>query len=734
VWVFLLFAVPLRAQSESVELTLEAIFSGGGLIGRPPQMLQWSPDSTRLSFVLRDDSGEQGALWHMDLRTGRVEALVPTRKLATLVPPLSALASERERERRTRYNVAEYHWAPDGKSILFDSHGQLWLYRLETGTAVAITLSEESVEDSKFSPDGARISYVRKHNLYVRELATAKEKPLTTDADENLLNGEVDWVYAEELDVRSNQFWSPQGEQIAFLQMDESAVPAQPILNFNSAHSTVEMQKYPNAGDANPAARVGVVSSRGGRVRWVTPVEGSDFYIPRFGWVREGLLWVQVLNRAQDQLDLYFVETRSGRSRRVLRETSDAWVEVHNHFRVLPSGGHFLWASWRDGHTHLYLYRFDGINPLEGEATLERQLTRGEFDVFSVDAVDEKSGRVFFTANRGDARERHLYSVGLDGSGWEQLSSQPGTQQASFSPDSGSYVLESSSLLEPPRFAACRVGGECRTFWEPRSLAAYALVAPQFVDFKAADGTVLHGALLLPPGAEKTPAGVPLLLAPYGGPGAQTVRNAWGGPTFLFHQLLARRGIAVLQVDNRGMAARGKTFAAALRRNLGEVELDDQLAALDQALERFPALDRARVAIWGWSYGGYMTLNALTRSERFRAGVAVAPVTDWRNYDSIYTERYMGLPQENAEAYRRSSPLHAAQALHGNLLLVHGTADDNVHLENTMQMADELIKAGKQFELMLYPGKTHGIYGTPARVHLFRLIQQHLESELLHGR
>jgi dipeptidyl-peptidase-4 len=286
--------------------------------------------------------------------------------------------------------------------------------------------------------------------------------------------------------------------------------------------------------------------------------------------------------------------------------------------------------------------------------------------------------------------------------------------------------------MTPPQIALCATGGACQRFWEANSLAAYGLIAPHFVDFKAEDGTVLHGLLLEPPGfSAAAPHSVPVLLNPYGGPGGQTVRNAWGGPNFLFHQILARKGIALLQVDNRGMGARGQKFAAALRRNFGEVELKDQLTALDQALAAHPALDPKRLGWWGWSYGGYMTLYAMTHSDRFVAGVAVAPLGEWQDYDTIYTERYMGLPKDNVEGYRRGSPVTSAANLHGRVLIVHGTSDDNVHMQNTMQIAQALIAANKQFELMLYPRKTHGIAGAAPRTHLFTRIQRHFEHNLL---
>jgi len=725
-------ARPIQAQPAASQLTIPAIFAEGGITGRPPETVEWSPDGSKVSYVLRDDSGERGELWYVDAITGKPAVLVAAEKLSGLAPPESRIQNEREKERRTRYSIASYHWAPDSRHLLFDSNGQLWLYSLQTGTAVQLTSAVEPSGDPKFSPDGARVAYVRKHNLYVRSVSGDSELQLTRDGDENILNGEVDWVYAEELEVRSNYFWSPAGHRIAFLQMNEKQVPTYPITDFLPTHPTVDMQKYPKAGDPNPEVRVGVVSPNGGRIKWIN-IDQGDIYIPRLGWIREGLLYVQVLNRDQDKLDLYFIDPESGRSRLVLSESAPgAWVQVHDDFRLLKSGDRFLWSSWRDGHTHLSLYSFDKSNPLAADARLEGQLTRGDFEVFSVAAVDEAAGLVYFTANQGDARQRQLFSVRLDAKDLRRISREEGWHEPSFAESARAYVDNSSSTLTPPRLAFCKLSANCSVFWQARTVEPYSLIAPRFVDFRAEDGTVLHGSLLLPPG-NLPPSGTkfPLLMNPYGGPGGQTVRNAWGGTTFLFHQLLARAGIAILQVDNRGMGARGRKFATALRHNFGETELKDQLAALEQALAAYPVLDRNRLGWWGWSYGGYLTVYAMTHSRLFKAGVAVAPVTDWRDYDSIYTERYMGLPRANPDGYRRSSPVYDAAKLSGKLLVVHGTSDDNVHLQNTVQLTQNLITAGRQFDLLLYPGKTHGISGPAARTHLFTRIQQHFESELL---
>ena len=740
-FLLIIFCLPIpfafaQSAAPSKPLTIEAIFAEGGITGRSPETVEWSPDSTKFSFVQRDDSGDHGELWYVDAATGEKKVLVSEAKLASLAPSAEKIKDEREKERITRYHVAAYQWAPDSKHLLFDSQGQLWLYTIDNGTAVQFTSDPDPSGDPKFSPDGNQVAYVRKHNLYVRSVSGDQEKQLTKDKDENLLNGEVDWVYAEELDVRSNYFWAPDGRSLVFLQMDETHVPAYPITDWMPTHSHADMEKFPQPGDPNPSVRLGVISPSGGKPKWISLTDDPDIYIPRFGWVREGLIWAEVLNRTQDQMDLYFVDAASGRSHKVLSESSpNGWVKANDDFRVLKSGDHFLWSSWRDGTTQLYLYSFDKENPVAYDAKLERQLTQGNFEVFAVDAVDDATGLVYFTCNKDDPRQRQLYSVKLDGSGLTRVSQGDGTHESTdrtdelaFAGDAKHYVDSYSTALTPPRMSLCSADGSCRSEWESRKVDDFGLTAPRSMEFKAEDGTKLYGELLLPP--EPRPTGkTPLIVYIYGGPADQIVRDHWMGTTGLFHQLLAREGFAIFSVDNRGTPGRDRKFQIAIRHQFGAIELKDQLAALDQLFAQYAQFDRSRVAIWGWSNGGFMTLYSMTHSDAFKAGVSVAPVTDWRDYDSIYTERYMGLPKDNPTLYADSLP-KAAGSLHGSLLLVHGTSDDNVHFQNSIQMVDALINAGKQFRFMVYPGKTHGIGGTADRTHLFQMIEDHFEREL----
>ncbi len=729
----LLLAAIAAAQGGSPTkkpLTIEAIFAEGGVTGRAPETIKWSPDGAKVSFVQRDDSGEHGELWYVDVATGEKKVLVSEVKLGSLAPPASKISNEREKERVSRYHVAAYQWAPDSKNLLFDSQGQLWLYTIESGVAIQLTSSSDGSGDPKFSPDGRTLAYVRKHNLFTRALEGNEEKQLTLDKDEDLLNGEVDWVYSEELDVRSNYFWSPDGKEIAFLQMNEKQVPTYPITNWIPTHPAVDQEKYPKAGDANPEVRIGVISAGGGKPKWISLGNDPDIYIPRFGWVHNGVMWAEVLNRHQDNLDLYFIDAKSGRSRKVLTESApDAWVNVNDNFKILKSADRFTWSSWRDGNTHLYLYSFNKDNPLSADAKLEMQLTKGDFEVFSVDAIDDAAGILYFTCDKDDPRQRQLYSVKSDGSDFMRVSQEEGTHEATFSDDGKHYVDNFSATLTPPSLSVCAPGGACKAVWNARAGDDFGLIPPQFLNFKAEDGTKLYGELIMP--THVTPTGkIPVLVNIYGGPAAQTVRNEWIGGTGLFHQYLADKGIAILTVDNRGTPGRDRKFQTAIRHEYGEIELRDQLAALDQLFVQYPQLDRSRVAIWGWSNGGSMTLYSMLHSDLFKAGIAVAPVTDWRNYDSIYTERYQGLPKENGKGYQDLRLPEIAGQLHGSLLMAHGTSDDNVHFQNSIQMIEGFIRAGKQFKFMAYPNKTHGISGSADRDHLFHAIDDHLEREL----
>jgi dipeptidyl-peptidase-4 len=715
-----LAAPRLDAQATEKPLTVEAIYAHGPLIGHVPEDLTWSPDGKHLTYL------ENGELLDLDTGTGKPHVLVSRAKLATLSGPAE---SETDRDHRDRYKMASYLWSPDTAHLLFDSDGRLWLYDLQKSTGVQVGSSGEgSGDDPKFSPDGRCISFLRNHGLAVVRLDEAGT-PMNAVApapNAATLNGEVDWVYEEELDVRSNYFWSPDSKSLAYLEMNESAVPEYPITDWIPTHAGVVEQRYPQPGDPNPAVRVGVVSRTGGKTTWVRlPIKAGQDYIPRFGWVDPRTLWVETIARDHKHRDLYFADAASGEAHAVLTISDAKFIDES--YDVSVGDGTIVLTNWTDGHNHLYLYRYDQAHTDSTTATLERQLTKGDFEVGDVLNVDAASRVVDYASNEGNPLEQQLWQVSFNGER-RQLSSGAGYHVGNFAAAGGRFVDRQSTRMDPPTVRLCATAGNCTVFWQTQALAAYSLRAPQQITVKAHDGSALYGTLLLPEGAANR-ASVPLIVNPYGGPGPETVANRWSDG-LLFDEVLAEHGFAVLHADNRGTGNRGRAFAQAAYHDFGPVQLEDQLTVVDAALAQYPQLDRQRLGWWGWSWGGTFTLYALTHSDRFRAGVSVAPVTDWRDYDSIYTERYMSEPGDFATGYKDFSVVNSADHLHGRLLLAHGTGDDNVHMENTVQFVQKLIEAGIPYDLQIFPRKTHSIAGPDVRTELFKRILAHFEEYL----
>jgi dipeptidyl-peptidase-4 len=737
--IFALGSLSLPAQAPEKPLTIDAIFAHGPLIGEPPDQLTWSPDGKHLTYL---DGGE---LMDVDPATGKTHVLVSAAKMENLN---GGNGSERDRDHRQRYNLASYVWAPDSTHILFDSNGRLWLYDLRNGVGVEMGFSGLlSGDDPKFSPDGWSISFIKDHSLAVialREPGTPTV-PLTPVASPSssdgqvLLNGEVDWVYEEELDVRSNYFWSPDSKKIAYLQMNETQVPQYPLTDWIPNHATVDWQRFPQPGDQNPEIHLGVVPASGGKTVWMRiPLHNGDDYAPRFGWVNNKTVWIETLTRDHKHLALFFADAEFGEPRQMLQISDDKFLDEN--YDVSVGDGAIVLSNWSDGHNHLYLYSYDKTKPLSSDAKLDRQLTKGDFEVGDVYNVDTAHKTVDYASNEGDPLEQHLWQVNFSGDR-RQLSEGAGFHQATFAPDGGAFTDKFSTRMTPPIMRVCRVtdkagdkpgeksgADSCRVFWETHALDSYHLHSPEQFEVKAHDGTTLYATLLLPEGATN-PTGTPLVVNPYGGPHDQIVVNQWSGG-LLFDELLAQHGFAVLHADNRGMGSRGRDFAQTAYRDFGPVQLEDQMTIVDAVLAKYPQLDPKRLGWWGWSWGGTFTVYAMTHSDRFRTGVAVAPVTDWRNYDSIYTERYMGLPADDADGYRDFSVVNSAAALKGRLLIAHGTGDDNVHFENTVQLVQRLIDAGIPYDLQIFPRKTHSIAGPEAQTQLFSRILAQFENYL----
>jgi dipeptidyl-peptidase-4 len=709
---FLFCLAPSALIAQKKPVTIEALTAQ-----RPPQPAQpvWAPDGARFAYL----EGRRLWLYEVSSRSRReLVSLDALEAAATKVPPPEVSAW---RNRNVREQTLQ--WTPSGREILISAGGDLFLFRPQAGGWTQLTATPEAERNPKLSPDGRWISFCRGHELYVLEIASQKVTPLTSDSSPTLWNAEADWVYPEELNLETAYWWSPDSTRLAYLQFDLSREPLYPQTDLLPLRPLFEPERYPKAGDPNADVRLGVISvDRPGRTHWLDLGQTRDTLLARVAWLPTSRsLAVQRLNRIQNHLDLLLADAQTGASKVVLEEADPHWVNVTNDLRFLKSGQEFLWSSERSGFRHLYRYSIDG-RPLA-------QLTRGDWEVTEVAGVDEATGQVFYLSTQESPLERHLYRVPLDASAPQRLSQAPGFHSVSMAPGCAYYLASFSNLTTPPRRTLHRSDGtEWAVFQESdrKALETYDLLPAEILQVKAPDGALLYARLVKPAGfqpAKKYPA----IVLVYGGPHAQSVRNAWSGLNF--EQVLAHRGFLVWQLDNRGSSGRGHRFESAVFRNFGAQELEDQKAGLRHLIS-MGFVDLARIGIHGWSFGGYMTLYSLLNApDLFAAGIAGAPVTDWRNYDTIYTERYMGLPSENADNYRRSSPVHSAANLKARLLLIHNFEDDNVLFQNTLQMAAALERAGKQFSMLIYPQKAHGLTG-PLRTHLNQTMLSFFEETL----
>jgi dipeptidyl-peptidase-4 len=718
-------APAMRSQSRAGQaLTVERIWAAGqpSLSGSLTQGLQWSPDGKLLTYFQRSGQGREARtdIWALDVASGQRRVLVEMAKLESLVAPaaeqrgVAAVATGLARVAPQRYQ-----WSPRGDALLITVQGNLVWYDLKTQSGKKLTSFKTPPRDAKISPDQRWVSYVREHNVWAVEVATGKERALTTGGREELLRGELDWVYPEELSIRTAYWWSPDSTKIAFLEMDQRSVTRYPIVNFTSFTGETEWMRYPKAGDANPAVRVGVVAVRGGAPKWMDTGAEKDIYLARVDWLPDSRrLAIQRLNRGQTKLDLLLADAATGRAQVILTELDNHWINIQDDLYFFRDGNRFLWSSDRDGWLHLYLYDLSGAKLA--------QITRGHWEVLGTVRVDETNNAVYFLATEKTPLETHLYRAPLDGSTVTRITRADGSHGVNMAPDAAHFVDTWSTAMTPPRQDLVRADGSLVLAINENKvpqLADYHLSPVEFFTVRGADGTELNAMMIKPPEFDAKRK-YPVLVYTYGGPHAQIVRNAWGGANFLWHQLMAQKGYLIFGLDNRGSSGRGKAFETAIYRNLGKNELGDQLAGVAW-LKSQPYVDGARIGIWGWSYGGYMTCFAmLNAADTFKAGFAGAPVTDWRQYDTIYTERYMGRPQDNPDGYRDSSPVHQAAKLKGKLLIAHGTADDNVHYANTIALMEQFIRAGKYAEVFSYPGRGHGIGDPAARVHLFNRVTQ----------
>lgn len=673
---------------------------------------------------MQQDPGDpsRNELWVMDESTGKKGLLLNAAQLSRFLQPEKAALVQSTGLGRVA--ASDYFWSPDSNALLFKSGGRLVWVDLHSMTSKLLVDSSEDVGNPKFSPDGRWISYLQGDDIWLANVANGATKQLTTGGNEELLNGKLDWVYPEELDLETAYWWSPDSRKIAFLQFNERPVTKYPIVDLDGK---IETTDYPQAGEANPIVRVGIEPVAGGAPEWIDTGANTDIYLPRVDWVPDGKsLLVERLDRPQKNLDLLLADASTGKSHTILTEKDRYWINVSDlPIRFFADGKRFLWMSERTGFWHIYVYDVAG--------KLLDRLTSGAWEVTAGGgfgpsvgnrfSLDEKHGYVYFISNKDNTIERQLYRVSLADKSVARITTAPGTHSVLLAPDSSAFVDTFSDAMTPPEQLLMRAdGSQIAALNENRvpELADDRLSPIEFLKVRADDGTELNASIIKPRDFDPAKK-YPVIFYVYGGPDVQNVTNAWGGASFLWREMMAERGYVIFSLDNRGAYGRGHAFETPLYRHFGKIELADQLAGV-KYLRSHPYVDPARIGIYGSSFGGYMTLEALFNAAGvFKAGAAIAPVTDWHLYDTIYTERYMGRPQDNPAGYRDSSPLNQVGKLESKLFLAHGTGDDNVHFANTADLLDALIQHGQYpADLVVLPGRGHGMSDVPARLTLYK--------------
>ncbi len=715
-------------------LTIERVYASGDFRPEFFGPARWLAGGAAYTTLEQSREGKGGQdLVRYDVASGARTVLVPAPRL---IP----------RGDSVPLTVEDYVWSADERQLLVftnsapvwrqNTRGDYWALDLRTWRLRKLggpRARPSTLMFAKFSPEGGRVAYVRENNLYVEHLATGRVVQLTRDGSRTIINGTFDWVYEEELDLRDGWRWSPDGRSIALWQLNADSVRNFTLINnTDSTYAQAIEIQYPKAGESNSAARVGVVPAAGGPTTWFrVPGDPRNHYLARMEWAAgSDEVIIQQLNRLQNTDIVYLGARRDGSVRQVLEERDSAWVDFPDETPWLDGGRSFLWESERDGWRHVYRVARD-------DARLT-PLTPGEYDVAGQAAVDTSGGWLYYIASPGNPTQRYLYRTRLDGGGEAKRltpADQAGSHSYNIAPDARVAFHTWSRFGAPPvtELVTLPEHRPLRTLVANAQLrervAALRKGPAEFFQVDIGDGVRLNGWMMKP--VDFDPARkYPVFFSNYGGPGSQTVLDSWGGTNYLWNLLLTQKGYIVASIDNRGTGMRGRAWRKIVYRQLGVIETQDQAAAA-RAMGRWAFVDSTRMGVFGWSYGGFMSLNGLFQApDVYRMAVAVAPVTHWKFYDNIYTERYNGLPQDNPAGYDKGSPLSYVDRMRGRLLLVHGTGDDNVHYQNSENLLNRLVAANKTFDFMAYPNRNHGIFGGNTTLHLRTLITNFIDETL----
>ena len=726
----LIVAMTLPAHAE--RLTIDRIYGGGSLSGPTPNHLKISPDGSRVTFLrAKQDDQNTFDLWEYNVATSKTQLLVDSKQFAE--EQLSDIEKARRERARIagRHGIVDYEWAPDGKKLIFPLGSKLYLYDLsaERGKALRELATGGEAVDPQISPKGHFVSYLQGQNVWIIDLSDGKPRQITHDGGEAIHNGEAEFVAQEEMARFHGYWWAPDDSAIAFERFDESNVALVKRSEVYPDRSEVIEQRYPAAGAANVTVRLGLVDVRGGQTRWIDLGANPDIYLARVDWVPDSKrLTYQLMQRNQQRLDLNLVDAATLRQTTLLTETSKTWINLNDDLRFLGNNS-FIWGSERAGFHHLYLYTLDG--------RLKHAVSSGDWNIDGVLAVDERAGVVYVDSNRDFVPDRQIYALRLDGSTADapkRISRADGMHSAEFGKNAKIYVDTFSDPSTPPQVSVHSSDGRFLAWIEENKLDAShpygpyrdAHIVPEFGEMKSSDGQTLHYRIYKPLHFDPSKR-YPVFDTYYGGPHGQVVTRGW---IDYFAEYMAQNGYIVFSLDNRGMGRRSRQFTDGIYKQLGKIEVEDQIAGIAW-LKSQPWVDPSRIGIFGWSYGGYMTAMLLAKaSNDIAMGVAVAPVVDWSLYDTFYTERYLDTPQHNPGGYELSGVLHWIDGMKSPLLLVHGMADDNVQFTNSTKLMSALQENGIAFDLMTYPGGKHGLSTPAMRKHAFHTIANFFDAKL----
>jgi len=713
---------PVEAQPKK-EITFDKIFDG-----------TFSPDGIRSVnwmqngqyYTAIEQTDEDVELRKYDITSGDHEILVASSDLSV--------------EGRSKpITIQDYQFSSDEQKLLIKTDIEsIWrrstkenyfIYDLKSDSTRKLTQSENKQQYAAFSPAGDKVAYVQNNNLFVVDLAAGKETQITNDGEKNkIINGSTDWVYEEEFGFAKAWYWSPDGQKIAYYKFDESRVKEFFYTEWGSLYPGQVEYKYPKAGEKNSIVKVGVYDLQSDETTWMDIGEKTDQYIPRINWTRNpDMLSIRRMNRLQNRQDLMLANANTGQSRTIKTERSETWIDVNDDLRFLESGQRFIYTSEEDGYNHIFLYDMEG--------KFIRQITDGNWEVTNFLGYDKASGKIYYTGTKESPLEQHFYSIGIDGNNEQKLSAKSGWYSVNMSPDFRYYIQTYSAPRTPPKYTLHKSGrGQVRVLEDNKPLQQtlndYKMPTKEFISLSLSDVT-LSGYMLKPADFDSTQKhGV--IFYVYGGPGSQTVTKRFAaGQRAMWHRHLTAQGYIVVSVDNRGTGARGRDFEKQVYKKLGQLEIKDQMAAAQFLANKHSYIDATRMGIWGWSYGGYMAALGISKGhDIFKTAISVAPVTNWRFYDTIYTERFMQTPQMNPEGYKKGSPINYADKINGDYLLVHGTGDDNVHFQNSMEWVNALVANNVAFRSMYYPNRNHGIYGGNTRRHLYRMLNDFITEHL----